>query len=177
MHSQFSYRCDPDSAMVQLRRKSSLRIATEPERLQYKGSPHKKIDVVIVPEGYGPADSLKMRRDFRSFCDYLLGQEPFRSRRDDFNVWGVPLSGQESGITDPGKGIEVNSLVGASYNTFGADRYLMTMRLFRLHCLLQDFQLFHQPLRLLQFQGLVILNLLQHQHSLQPSNLPFHQQQ
>ncbi len=133
MHSQFSYRFDPDSAMVQLRRKSSLRIATEPERLQYKGNPHKKIDVVIVPEGYGPADSLKMRRDFRSFCDYLLGQEPFRSRRDDFNVWGVPLSGQESGITDPGKGIEVNSLVGASYNTFGADRYLMTMRLFRLH--------------------------------------------
>ena len=97
------------------------------------GDPHKKVDVVIVPEGYGPADSSKMMRDMRSFCDYLLGQEPFRSRAKDFNVWGVKGLGEASGITDPGKGIKVNSLVGSSYNTFGSDRYLMTMQLFRLH--------------------------------------------
>jgi hypothetical protein len=91
------------------------------------------MDVVIVPEGYGPADSLKMMRDMHTFCKYLLGQEPFSSRSDDFNVWGIPLMGEASGITDPGKGISVNSLVGSSYNTFGADRYLMTMHLFQLH--------------------------------------------
>ncbi len=133
MHTQFRYRFDPDSALAQLRRQSSLRVQTNPVRLHYKGNPHKKIDVVIVPEGYGPADSLKMMRDLHSFCDYLLGQEPFASRADDFNVWGVPLTGQSTGITDPTKGIRVNSLVGSSYNTFGADRYLMTMQLFRLH--------------------------------------------
>jgi hypothetical protein len=94
---------------------------------------HKKIDVVIVPEGYGPADTAKMQKDMRSFCTFLLGQEPFASRRNDFNVWGIPLTGQETGITHPGKGLYVKSLVGASYNTFGADRYLMTMRLFQLH--------------------------------------------
>jgi len=133
MYMHYRYRFDPDSALTQLKRQSRLRIQSEPVRLQYKGNPHKKVDVVIVPEGYGPSDSLKMIRDFHSFCDYLLGQEPFRSRRDDFNVWGVPLMGEESGISDPGKGVEVNSLVGSSYNTFGADRYLMTMHLFRLH--------------------------------------------
>ena len=133
MHMQYSYRFDPDSAYAQLRRHSVVFLIPDPVKLQYSGNPHKKIDVVIVPEGYGPADSLKMMRDFRSFCDYLLGQEPFRSRRGDFNVWGVPRAGQSSGITDPGKGIAVNSLVGASYNTFGSDRYLMTMHLFRLH--------------------------------------------
>ncbi len=133
MHTQFHYRFDPDSALGQLRRQSNLRVDPAPLRLHYKGDPHKKIDVVIVPEGYGPADSLKMARDLRSFCDYLLGQEPFRSRAADFNVWGVPLTGQSTGITDPTKGIRVNSLVGSSYNTFGADRYLMTMQLFRLH--------------------------------------------
>ncbi len=133
MYTQFSYRFDPDSAMTLLRRQSWLRLETTPVQLQYKGDPHKKVDVVIVPEGYGPADSLKMIRDMHSFCNYLLGQEPFRSRADDFNVWGVPLMGEASGITDPGKGIQVNSLVGSSYNTFGADRYLMTMQLFKLH--------------------------------------------
>ena len=133
MHTQCTYRFDPDSAMTQLRRQSAIRVYPEPVKLQNNGNSHKKIDVVIVPEGYGPADSLKMIRDMHAFCDYLLGQEPFRSRHSDFNVWGVPLMGQASGITDPGKGLQVNSLVGSSYNTFGADRYLMTMQLFKLH--------------------------------------------
>ena len=133
MHLQCSYRFDPDSAMAQLRRSSVVHLIADPVKLQYKGDPHRKMDVVIVPEGYGPADSLKMMRDMHSFCKYLLGQEPFSSRSDDFNVWGIPLMGEASGITDPGKGISVNSLVGSSYNTFGADRYLMTMHLFQLH--------------------------------------------
>ena len=133
MHLQCSYRFDPDSAMAQLRRSSVLHLIADPVKLQYKGDPHRKMDVVIVPEGYGPADSLKMMRDMHTFCKYLLGQEPFSSRSDDFNVWGIPLMGEVSGITDPGKGISVNSLVGSSYNTFGADRYLMTMHLFQLH--------------------------------------------
>ena len=133
MHLQCSYRFDPDSAMAQLRRSSVLHLIADPVKLQYKGDPHRKMDVVIVPEGYGPADSLKMMRDMHTFCKYLLGQEPFSSRSDDFNVWGIPLMGEASGITDPGKGISVNSLVGSSYNTFGADRYLMTMHLFQLH--------------------------------------------
>jgi len=133
MYTQFRYRFDPDSAMAKLKRQLKVRVETDPVKIQYMGDPHKKVDVVIVPEGYGPADSSKMMRDMRSFCDYLLGQEPFRSRAKDFNVWGVKGLGEASGITDPGKGIKVNSLVGSSYNTFGSDRYLMTIQLFRLH--------------------------------------------
>ena len=132
-HTQHTYRFDPKAAMEELLSRSSLKVCIPLVELQVKGDVHKKMDVVIVPEGYGPADSVKMRRDMQSFCDYLLGQEPFRSRRDDFNVWGLEGYGQESGITDPTKGIKVNSLVGSSYNTFGADRYLMTSELFKLH--------------------------------------------
>ena len=132
-YTQYRYRIEPDSLLSQLHKKSNLRVETVPMRLQYKGDSHKKIDVVIVPEGYGPADTVKMRRDMMLFCDYLLGQEPFATRRNDFNMWGVSLTGEVSGITDPGKGIFVNSLVGSSYNTFGADRYLMTTSLFKLH--------------------------------------------
>ena len=132
-HTQHTLYCDPVQLMDQLLKRSDISVSMEPVRLQYKGNVHKKIDVVIVPEGYGPADTAKMQKDMRSFCTFLLGQEPFASRRNDFNVWGIPLTGQETGITHPGKGLYVKSLVGASYNTFGADRYLMTMRLFQLH--------------------------------------------
>lgn len=128
LHPQDTFLFNP-----QLIRSSVVKSYVDPLRLHHNGNPHKKIDVVIVPEGYGPADTAKMRRDLKTFCEYLLAQEPFRSRRKDFNVWGILLSGKESGITDPNKGIKVESLVGASFNTFGSDRYLMTERLFQLH--------------------------------------------
>lgn len=132
-HPQVSSLFYPRKAFEVYQLRSSLNTGPEPLKLLYNGDVHNKIDIVIVPEGYGPADTLKMRRDLVTFCDYLLAQEPFRSRRQDFNVWGIPLTGQASGITDPNKGIYVESLVGASFNTFGADRYLMTEKVFQLH--------------------------------------------
>ena len=110
--------------------------ATTPIKLLYNGDSHKKIDVVIVAEGYGKKDERKMREDFDKFTSYLLGQEPFKSRQKDFNVWGVGFLADESGVTNPLKNHYVNSAVGSSYNTFGSDRYLMTMQLFKLHDLL-----------------------------------------
>jgi hypothetical protein len=109
----------------------------KPIALLENGDPHNKIDVVIVAEGYGKKDSRKMMEDFGKFTEYLLGQEPFASRRNDFNVWGVGMLMSESGVTDPNQGRYVESAVGSSYNTFNMDRYLMTTQLFRLHNLLR----------------------------------------
>lgn len=101
--------------------------------LQIKGNVHQKIDIVILPEGYGIADSAKMMADFLRFEEALFQHSPFRERRNDFNVYGVKVFGSESGITDPTHNLQVESAIGASYNTFGADRYLMTFHLFQLH--------------------------------------------
>lgn len=84
------------------------------------GDVHHKVDVVIVAQGYSAKDKMAMERDMRKFADYMLSEEPFASRKSDFNVWGV--SGN----------------AGAKYNTFGADRYLMTEKLFDLHDLLNE---------------------------------------
>lgn len=116
--------------------KASQPVKVKARKLLYNGDSHKKIDVAIVAEGYGPGDKKKMERDLENFKEYMLAQEPFKSRRQDFNVWGIGAVGSESGVTDPNKNKYVNSAVGSSYNTFGSDRYLMTMRLFQLHDLL-----------------------------------------
>ena len=79
-----------------------------------------------------------MNEDFKKFTSYLLGQEPFKSREKDFNVWGVGVLADESGVTDPNANRYVKSAVGSSYNTFNMDRYLMTTKLFKLHNLLRD---------------------------------------
>lgn len=104
--------------------------------LQYRGDCHHKVDVVIVPEGYAAADSLKMYADFERFLSILFAKEPFLSRRDDFNVYGVVAFGEESGVSNATKGVMVKSAVGATYYTFGAARYLMTFNLFALHDLI-----------------------------------------
>ncbi len=132
-HTQYTLRYDPEEHLAEMLTRSYLNTGNVPVRLQFKGDIHKKIDVVIVPEGYGPADTAKMLSDMEKFCEYLLGQEPFKSHRNDFNVWGIRATGEATGITHPAEGIQVNSLVGASYGTFGADRYLMTQNLFKLH--------------------------------------------
>lgn len=137
-HIQHTHYFDPSQHSGNPDAPTAARHTTTPLKLHFQGDIHKKVDVVIVPEGYGPADSTKLRIDLKRFCRFLLRQEPFASRRNDFNVWGIPLTGEASGITDPNNGIKVNSLVGASYNTFGADRYLMTMHLFQLHDAIGD---------------------------------------
>ncbi len=132
-HNQYTLRYNPEEHHAEMPARSYLNTGNVPVRLQFKGDIHKKIDVVIVPEGYGPADTAKMLSDMEKFCAYLLGQEPFKKHRNDFNVWGILATGETTGITNPAEGIRVNSLVGASYGTFGADRYLMTLNLFKLH--------------------------------------------
>ena len=103
-----------------------------PIAIQKKGDSHKKIDVVIVAEGYGIKDTAKMRSDLIYFTECLFGREPFKSHRKDFNVWGIAVPSPQSGVTDPTKGVYVQSAVGSSYNTFNSDRYLMTSNLFHI---------------------------------------------
>lgn len=128
-YTQFAIAYDPSNPV-------KTHADLKPICLSFSGDPHRKIDVAIVAEGYGPGDEEKMQCDFNRFVNCLFGKEPFKSRRQDFNVWGLPALGKTSGITDPNKLITVESAVGASYNTFGNDRYLMTFNLFRLHSLL-----------------------------------------
>jgi len=130
---QHVYCFDPAAVLNDQRLRPSPKAETRAVKLLYSGKSHSKCDIVIVPEGYGPGDSVRMMADLQKFCEYTLGQEPFASRRKDFNVWGIARLGESGGITDPTKGISVNSLVGSSYNTFACDRYLMTQCLYRLH--------------------------------------------
>lgn len=132
-HTQSVLRYNPEERAKVISHREYKAKTVKVDTLQYMGDSHKKIDIVIVPEGYGPADTTKMKEDFAVFCRCIFAHEPFKRRARDFNIWGIHATGRESGITDSNKGIAVNSLVGASYNTFGADRYLMTMRLFKLH--------------------------------------------
>ena len=95
--------------------------------LQKHGEPQRKVDVLLLGDGYTAADC---RRTFhahaRRAIDSLFALEPFRSRRNDFNVWGLCPPSAQSGIASPSRGIFHRTPVGAAYDAFGSERYILT---------------------------------------------------
>jgi hypothetical protein len=47
-------------------------------------------------------------------------------RRRDFNVWGLVPAAAESGISRPSTGVHRASPIGATYDAFGSERYVLT---------------------------------------------------
>ncbi|MGB7844216.1 MAG: IgA Peptidase M64 [Candidatus Acidiferrum sp.] len=94
--------------------------------LQKMGDPAGKVDLLVVGDGYTAAERGKFEKDARRFMEFLFTASPFREHRSQFNVWGLcPVAG-ESGISRPSSGIYRRSPVGASYDTFGTERYILT---------------------------------------------------
>ena len=94
--------------------------------LQKSGPPADRVDFLIVGDGYTAAERAKFEQDARRLMDILFQEEPFKSRRADFNVWALAPASLESGISRPSTGIHRRSRVGATYDAFGSERYVLT---------------------------------------------------
>ena len=91
------------------------------------GDPRSKVDVLLLGDGYTAAEcGSKFAADAKRISATLFEKEPFRSRRSAFNVWGICPPAAESGISRPSTGVYRRSPAGASYDTFGAERYILT---------------------------------------------------
>jgi hypothetical protein len=94
--------------------------------LQKMGDPAAKVDLLVLGDGYRAAERGKFERDARRFMEALFSTPPFREHQKDFNVWGLCPAAEESGVSRPSSGIYRRSPVGASYDTFGTERYVLT---------------------------------------------------
>jgi hypothetical protein len=94
--------------------------------LQKMGDPATKVDLLILGDGYTSAERGKFEKDARRFVEALFSTSPFREHLKDFNVWGLCPAAEESGVSRPSSGIYRRSPVGASYDTFGTERYVLT---------------------------------------------------
>lgn len=90
------------------------------------GDSASKVDLLILGDGYTAAERPKFEKDARRLSALLFAQEPFKSHQADFNVWGLCPGAQESGISRPSTGIHRHSPVGATYDAFGSERYVLT---------------------------------------------------
>ena len=94
--------------------------------LQKKGDPAHKVDLLILGDGYTAKERGKFEKDARKLVDALFAHAPFKERRDDFNVWGLVPEAAQSGISRPSTGVHRRSPIGATYDAFGSERYVLT---------------------------------------------------
>ena len=94
--------------------------------IERHGEPADKVDVLILGDGYTAAERGKFEKDARRLAEMLFATSPFKERRGDFNVWALCPPSEESGISRPSTGIHRRSRVGATYDAFGSERYVLT---------------------------------------------------
>lgn len=94
--------------------------------IEKHGASADKVDFLILGDGYTAAERGKFEKDARRLVDLLFATSPFRERRNDFNVWGLCPAAAESGISRPSTGVHRKSPVGATYDAFGSERYILT---------------------------------------------------
>jgi hypothetical protein len=94
--------------------------------LQKSGPPADKVDFLILGDGYTAAERPKFEKDARRLMAMLFAQPPFKEHRADFNVWAICPPAQESGISRPSTGVYRHSPLGATYDAFGSERYVLT---------------------------------------------------
>ncbi|HEY6121581.1 MAG TPA: M64 family metallopeptidase, partial [Pyrinomonadaceae bacterium] len=94
--------------------------------IQKMGEPADKVDFLILGDGYTAAEATKFEADARRLTEVLFATSPFKEHRRDFNVWGLCPSAGESGISRPSTGIYRDSPLGATYDAFGSERYVLS---------------------------------------------------
>jgi hypothetical protein len=91
------------------------------------GPSEQKVDLLILGDGYTKSQRSKFERDARRLVSILFTTSPFKERKRDFNVWGLSPASSQPGISRPSTGVHRRSRIGATYDAFGSERYVLTI--------------------------------------------------
>ena len=114
-------------------RKAGERSVTPYDLLHPAADTTRCIRIAFVAEGYTADEMDHYLNDCQAAIGSLFRHEPFRSLQDRFNIIALKSASEESGTSEPSKGIWRNTALGSHFDTFYSDRYLTTLHLKRLH--------------------------------------------
>ena len=121
---------DPKDILI---RKAGDHLVTPYVMLQQAADTSRCIHVAYVAEGYQQHEMGTFLDDCKVAMEALFQHEPFREMQSHFNMVAVMSPSEESGTSEPAKGIWKNTALGSHFDTFYSDRYLTTLHLKRLH--------------------------------------------
>jgi len=117
-------------------RQAGERLVTPYVTLQQAADTSHCIHVAYVAEGYRQEEMGTFLEDCRIAMAALFAHEPFKEKQDCFNMIAVMSPSEESGVSEPGKGIWKKTALGAHFDTFYSERYLTTLHLKKMHDML-----------------------------------------
>lgn len=101
--------------------------------LQQAADTTRCIHIAYVAEGYTEKEMGTFLHDAQEATDALFAHEPFKSNKDKFNIIAVKSPSDDSGASEPGKGIWRHTALSSHFDTFYSERYLTTLNLKDLH--------------------------------------------
>ncbi|MDJ0711111.1 MAG: M64 family metallopeptidase [Woeseiaceae bacterium] len=114
---------DPADVLVH---HESARFADHVVAIHESGDPAIKVDLLLMGDGYMADERDEFVAKARELTDILFATSPFRERKDDFNVWAVIPPAAQSGISRPSTSTFRDSPIGATYDAFRSERYILT---------------------------------------------------
>jgi len=91
------------------------------------GDPAMKVDLLLLGDGYTAAEQDAFIAKAREMTEILFSTSPFKERKDDFNVWALAPAAARSGVSRPSTGTYRDSPIGATYDAFRSERYVLTL--------------------------------------------------
>ncbi|MBR5856729.1 MAG: peptidase M64 [Bacteroidales bacterium] len=111
---------DPEDKLINREQENSFAVTP----IINNGHPQNKVDIVFIAEGYTSDQMEKFRNDVKRHVGYLFDIEPYKSRKEDFNIWAVESVSLESGTDIPHHDIWKKTCANSNFYTFRSDRYL-----------------------------------------------------
>lgn len=102
------------------------------KKLAINGNPQKKVDVLVLAEGYTDKEQDEFFNDANRFKHYFFSCAPFNLYEKDFNISAAFLPSKQTGCGNPSKNYKPLTVLGSTFNTFGSERYLQTLNLFKM---------------------------------------------
>jgi len=116
-------RIDPNDYLVH---QESAAYAEHVVAIEHNGDPATKVDLLLLGDGYAADEQAAFLEKARELTEELFATSPFMERRSDFNVWALAPPAKESGVSRPSTGLYRDSPVGATYDAFRSERYILT---------------------------------------------------
>jgi hypothetical protein len=116
-------RIDPDDYLVH---RETAAFEDQVIAIEHNGDPATKVDVLLLGDGYTIGETDEFIARAKELTDLLFRTSPFMERRTDFNVWALAPPASQPGVSRPSTGVYRDSPVGATYDAFRSERYVLT---------------------------------------------------
>ena len=114
---------DPDDVLVH---RESARYADRVVAIHEGGDPATTVDLLLLGDGYTADEHDDFIAKAKEMTDIFFATSPFKERKDDFNVWALAPAAAQSGVSRPSTGTFRDSPIGATYDAFRSERYILT---------------------------------------------------